>query len=413
MHFKYLIVGGGGAAVSAVDGIRAYDPDGSIALVSRENHAPYRRPFLSKDLWFRADAADRLSYREPVYYREHGVELLLRREIVEIEPETHTAWDDRGGTLTYDRLLLATGVRPRVLAVPGADHPELHYFRSLEDYLQLRRRLDQIQHALVIGEDFLSIELAAAIRHRGLEVSYMFPHDYPLQAFLPRDLGAFVLGRCREAGIESLSNESILEFEEHAELLAGRTRGGNFIMSQTGVVSVGSVPQVELAEAAGLEIGSGIEVDEDARTSAPDVYAAGDVAEFPYLALQRSMRLELWDHAIHHGRAAGANMAGADLPYTYLPVFYGRVFDADLEAVGDIDASLETQLVWREPFHEGVLFYVQDGVTRGVLMWNLVGNVDWAGEVIREGRELTDGEREDMVVEALGADPVKRLPKRD
>jgi 3-phenylpropionate/trans-cinnamate dioxygenase ferredoxin reductase component len=408
MNAKYLIVGGGVAAASAVEGIRAYDPDGPIRIVSRENHAPYRRPFLSKDLWFNADAADRLSVHEPRWYQERGVDLMLRREIVEIDPETRTAWDDRGGTLGYDQLLLATGVRPRILDVKGADHPELHYFRSLEDYLQLRHRLGQIQHALVIGEDFLSVELAAAIRHRGHEVSFMFPHDYPLQAFLPRDLGAFVLGRCRELGIESLSNEAILEFEDHAELLVGRTRAGNFVMTQTGIVSAGSDPQVELAEAAGLEIGNGIEVDEYARTSAPNVYAAGDVAEFPYLALQRTRRLELWDHAMHHGRAAGANMAGADLPYTYLPVFFGRVFDADLEAVGEIDATLETQLVWREPFQEGVLLYVSEGVTRGVLMWNLVGNADWAGEMIREGRELTDGEREDLVIEALGGQEVRR-----
>src|SRR5438046_92940 len=113
MNFKYVIVGGGATGAAAIEGIRAYDPDGPILLVSRENRAPYRRPFLSKDLWFTAGAADQLSYRPPDFYREQGVELMLRREIVEMEPETKTLWDDRGGTLGYDQLLLATGVRPR------------------------------------------------------------------------------------------------------------------------------------------------------------------------------------------------------------------------------------------------------------------------------------------------------------
>ncbi len=410
MNVKYLIVGGGVAATSAVEGIRAYDPDGPILIVSRENHEPYHRPFLSKDLWFVEGAADRLSIQSASWYRERNAELMLRREIVEIEPETHTAWDDRGVAIGYDRLLIATGARPRRLDVPGADHPELHYFRSLEDFLQLRHRLGQIQHALVIGEDFLAVELAAVIRRLGCEVSLMFPHDYPLQALLPRDLGAHVLGRCRELGIDSLSNEAVVAFEDHAELLVGRTRAGNFVMTQTGIASIGTQPQIELAEAAGLEIGNGIEVDETARTSAPDVYAAGDVAEFPYLALQRSVRLGWWDHALHHGRTAGCNMAGAGLPYTYVPVFFGRVFDAAIEAVGEIDATHETQVVWREPFREGVLFYVQDGVARGVLMWNLVGNVDWAAEVIREARPMSDGEREEMAIEALGCHPVRRMP---
>ncbi len=400
MHHRYVIVGGGVAGASAVEGIRAHDPEGGILLLSRENHAPYRRPLLSRDLWFRADALADLSYFGDAYYREKNVTVLLRRDLVELSPERRTLWDDRGTAYTYEKLLLATGVRPRMLDVRGAEHSELHYFRSLEDYLALARRLHQVQHVLVIGEDFLALELAAAIRHHGREVTLVTAHDYPMQRMLPRDMGTLVLDLCRAEGIEMVTNEPVVAFEDRGGLLVATTQAGNAIATQTAIAAVGSEPNVELAEAAGLEIGNGIEVDEYARTSAADIWAAGDVAEFPHLALGRTMRVEQWDHAIHHGRAAGANMAGANKPYTHVPLFAGAVFDITLEAVGDVDSTWETHAVWREPYREGVLFYLHQDVVRGVLMWNLIGEPDWARAAIRMGRPTSHEERETMVLEA-------------
>ena len=138
-------------------------------------------------------------------------------------------------------------------------------------------------------------------------------------------------------------------------------------------------------------------MDEYARTTDPDIFAAGDVAEFPYLALGERARVEHWDHAIHHGRNAGANMAGAHEVYAHLPMFYSDFFELGWEAVGDLDGSLKVEPVWKEPFREGVLFYLRDDVIRGVLLWNVWERVEWARELVRGGRAMSAGERADLV----------------
>jgi 3-phenylpropionate/trans-cinnamate dioxygenase ferredoxin reductase subunit len=167
MRHKYVIVGGGLAGASAIEGIRAQDREGGILLLARENFTPYHRPPLSKGLWFGKSTLDELSVHEDAFYRENGVEVLLRREVVELDAARHLLWDERGVEHGYERLLLATGGRPRRLVVSGAEVEEVHYFRNLEDYLYLKRRLDRFEHVLVVGGGFVGAELAAALRHAG------------------------------------------------------------------------------------------------------------------------------------------------------------------------------------------------------------------------------------------------------
>ena len=163
------------------------------------------------------------------------------------------------------------------------------------------------------------------------------------------------------------------------------------------MVGVGVEPSIDLAEAAGLEVGNGIAVDEFARTTDASIWAAGDVAEFPYLALGERTRIEHWDHAEHHGRAAGANMAGAGRPYDHVPMFWSDFFDLGWEAAGDIDASLDVDVIWKEPYKEGMLFYLRDDVVRGVLLWNVWEKVEWARDRIRDGKPTTHANREGWV----------------
>ena len=173
MHYPYVIVGGGLAGASAVEGIRAHDREGAILLLARENYSPYHRPPLSKDLWFGKSTPDKLAVHDEQFYREHKVELVVRREAVELDPRRHAVWDDRGTEYTYGKLLLATGGRPRVLNVEGADAEGVHYYRYLEDYLVLEGRLPHLQHALVVGGGFIGLELAAALSHKGKEPIWM------------------------------------------------------------------------------------------------------------------------------------------------------------------------------------------------------------------------------------------------
>ena len=393
MHYPYVIVGGGLAGASAIEGIRAEDKEGAILLLARENYSPYHRPPLSKDLWFGKSTRDKLPVYPEDFYRDNKVELALRREAVELDPRTHTVWDDRGTEYQYGKLLLATGGRPRMVPAEGSDVEGIHYFRYLEDYLMLESRLPHFRHALVVGGGFIGMELAAALRHKGKDVTLLYAEEYPLRRVLPRELGLFVADYYRQQGVDAVSGERIVAFQARGGEIMAFTQGHNSVTTQIALIWVGIEPTTDLADAAGLDVGNGIEVDEYARTSDPDIYAAGDVAEFPYLALDVRTRVEHWDHAIQHGRAAGANMAGANHPYTTLPMFYSDFFDLGWEAVGDLDSSLVVEPVWKEPLRQGVLFYLRDDVVRGVLLWNSWGLVDWARGLIREAKPMTSAER--------------------
>jgi len=254
-----------------------------------------------------------------------------------------------------------------------------------------------VQHALVVGSGFIGMELASALRQNGKEVTLLYPQEYPLRRVLPRDLGLFVADYYRKKGVETVSGESVARISPGAGTITVMTQAGNQVTTQLVVVGAGIEPQTDLAEAAGLEVGNGIEVDEYARTSNTNIWAAGDVAEFPELALDRRTRIEHWDHAIQHGKAAGANMAGANRPYTHLPFFFSDLFDLGWEAVGEIDGSMTTHAVWKEEFRTGVVYYLRDDVVRGALLWNVWEKVDWARGLIREARTTSASERESWV----------------
>ncbi|HET9325385.1 MAG TPA: FAD-dependent oxidoreductase [Candidatus Eisenbacteria bacterium] len=397
MKFPYIVVGGGLAAAGAIEGIREHDRDSPILLMSRENHRPYQRPALSKDLWFGKTTLDKIPYHDETFYTEKHVEVALRREAVELDPEKRRVWDDHGTMHEYGRLLLATGGFPRRMNIPGGDSASISYYRYLEDYLTLRERIDRLGHILVIGGGFIGMEIAAALRHAGKDVTLLYPEPWPLARVLPRDLGSFVADYYRQQGVEAVSEETVVRFEDHGPEITAYTASGNMVTTQLVVAGIGITPTVDLAEAAGLEVGNGIEVDEHGRTSDPYIYAAGDVAEFPYLALDRRTRIEHWDHAIQHGKAAGANMAGANKPYDHLPFFYSDLFDLGWEAVGEIDSELETHAVWKQEYREGIVYYLRDEVVRGVLLWNTWNAVDWARGLIREAKTLTREEREAAV----------------
>jgi len=400
MNYHYVIVGGGHAGAAAIEGIRAHDPTGSILLLSRENHPPYHRPPLSKGLWSGKSTRDELPIHPDGFYRDNKVDLVLRREAVELDPEHRRLWDDNGTAYDYGKLLLATGARPRRLDIEGAESEGVHYYRSLEDYLFFSGYLPRFQHALVLGAGFIGMEMAAALRMVGKEVTLLYPGEYPLPRVLPRDLGLFVADYYRDKGVETVSGEGVARIEDRGELIAFTT-SGNDITTQIILAGIGAEPVADLAEVAGLEVGNGIEVDEYARTSDPHIYAAGDVAEFPYLVLERRMRIEHWNHAVEHGTAAGANMAGANKPYTIMPYFYSDLFDLGWEAVGQVDSSLDTHPVWKEEHREGMVFYLSDDVVRGVLLWNVWDHVDWARNLIREAKPSTGAEREKLSMASM------------
>jgi 3-phenylpropionate/trans-cinnamate dioxygenase ferredoxin reductase component len=375
-HYKYLIIGGGMTADCAVRGIRQLDGEGSIGLIGEEPYPPYDRPPLSKGLW-RGDSIKDI-WRNT---QEQGVEVHLGLRAQLLEPQNRRLTDERGEVYTFEKLLLATGGRPRRLPF-GEDH--IIYFRTLEDYHKLRTLAEQGRRFAVIGGGFVGSEIAAALAMNGKEVVMLFPKEAIGSHAFPADLARFLNGFYREKGVEVLAGETVSGLETHTKKLDVRTSGGQEITVDGVIAGIGIEPDVRLAEGAGLEVGDGIVVDEFLRTSSPDVYAAGDVANFYNPDLDKRLRVEHEDNANTMGLLAGRNMAGAAEPYHHLPFFYSDLFELGYEAVGEVDARLETVADWKDLGREGVVYYLREGQVRGVLLWNVWGQVDAARRLIAE-----------------------------
>jgi 3-phenylpropionate/trans-cinnamate dioxygenase ferredoxin reductase component len=369
---RYLIIGAGMTGDMAAKAIREHDPQGSIILVGDDPHPPYKRPHLTKQLWHGGE--EEKIWRAPT----DDVDLRTGRRVVALDLPARRAVDDAGEEYAWERLLLATGARPRTIA--GAEG--VVWFRTLDDYRSLRGRATEGASFAVIGGGFIGSEIAAGLVAAGCRVSMVFPEPGIGFRLLPAGLSAFVTDYYGEQGVEVVAGETVA-----AASGSSVTLGSGRVLEADGVVAgLGVVPNTELAEAAGLEVDDGIVVDEYGRVPGhEDVFAAGDVARFPVLALGISMRIEHEDHANTHGTVVGANMAGAETPYDHLPFFYSDLFDLGYEAVGLVDSRLETVEQWEEPNRKGVVTYVEDGRPRGVLLWNVWGKVDAARELIRAG----------------------------
>ncbi|HEY2354367.1 MAG TPA: FAD-dependent oxidoreductase [Gaiellaceae bacterium] len=369
---KYLIVGGGMTGDMAAKGIREHDPDGVIVLVGADPHPVYKRPLLTKGLW--SGAPEEKLWREPAA----NVDLVTNTHIVGLDLDAHTATTDSGEEYTWEKLLLATGARPR--EIPGSDG--VVWFRTLDDYRLMREKATEGAHIVVIGGGFIGSEIAAALVGVGAKVTMVFPEPGIGFRLFPIGLAEYLAGYYREKGVDVRTGATV-----SAASGTSVTLGDGTVLEADGVVGgLGVIPNTALAEAAGLEVEDGIVVDEYGHVSGrDDVFAAGDVAQFPVPALGISMRVEHEDHANTHGKTVGANMAGANQPYDHLPLFYSDLFDLGYEAVGQIDSRLETVEDWQEPNRKGVVTYVEDGKPRGVLLWNVWDKVDDARELIRSG----------------------------
>ena len=369
---KYLIVGAGMTGDMAAKGIREHDAEGSITMIGADPHPPYKRPLLTKGLW--RGASEEKLWREPA----ESVELVTGRRIVSLDLAARTATSDAGEEYAWEKLLLATGARPR--QIPGAEG--VVWYRTLDDYRRVREIAREGAHIVVIGGGFIGSELAAGLVGTGCRVTMLFPEPGIGFRLFPAGLSTFVADYYREKGVELLTGETV----GSASGDRVETGSGTTIEADAVVAGLGVIPNTELAEAVGLEVGDGIVVDEYGRVPGrEDVFAAGDVALFPVLALGTSMRIEHEDHANTHGRVVGGNMAGAGTVYDHLPFFYSDLFDLGYEAVGAVDSRLDAVESWEEPNRKGIVTYLEDGRPRGVLLWNVWDKVDAARDIIWAG----------------------------
>lgn len=369
---RYLIVGGGMSGHAAAAGIRELDPQGSLTLVAGEEDRPYARPPLSKGLWLGTTG------EESVWLPEvPGLTFLGGRRAVALDPAAREVRDERGEVHRYEKLLLTTGGAPRRLPF-GEDR--VIYFRTLADYRRLRavkgRRI------AVVGGGFIGSELAAALTADGKDVTMIFPEAEIGARAYPPELAAFVTRYFRENGVRVLAGEGVAGIEARGEATVVRAGSGEEIVADAVVAGLGIRPETGLAEDAGIRCSDGIEVDATLESSAPGVFAAGDVARFPSAALGERVRVEHEDAALTMGRLAGRNMAGAGERYEHLPFFYSDLFELGYEAVGQLDARLETVASWKTPLREGVVYYLDGERVRGVLLWGTFGKVDAARALV-------------------------------
>jgi 3-phenylpropionate/trans-cinnamate dioxygenase ferredoxin reductase component len=378
--YKYLIIGGGMTADAAARAIRETDPAGTIGIISADPHPPYNRPPLSKGLWKGDPETNVWRGTDTI-----GADLRLGRRATAINPKQKTVTDDRGKVDSYDKLLLATGGTPRRLPMQTG---QIIYYRTFDDYKRLRALANEKLRFAVLGGGFIGSEVAAALKIVGRDVTMIVPEDGIGARVFPSDLSKFLVDYYREQGVDVRTGEGLADLQQGAGKVLVRTTHGKEIPADVIVAGLGIQPNVELAEQAGLRVENGIVVDELLRTSAPDLFAAGDVANFFNPALGMRLRVEHEDNANTMGAAAGRSMAGTGSPYTHLPFFYSDLFALGYEAVGELDPRLDTESVWKEKFREGVVYYLKDGKVRGVLLWNTWGQVDHARAILGTTKRL-------------------------
>jgi 3-phenylpropionate/trans-cinnamate dioxygenase ferredoxin reductase component len=388
MKYFYIIIGGGLAGASAINGIREYDKKNSILLVSKEKYLPYHRPPLSKSLWTGKKKVDDIFFQNRSFYTEQGVTVRLGMEVTGLDSKMKSITTDTGESHSFEKLLIATGGEPNHLKLPGAHENGLWYYRNLDNYFSLLPFCHEGATALIIGGGFIGTEMAVALSLNKVKVTMIFPENRPCFHIFPEDLGQYILTLFKNRDIEIVTRDKPLTVQKLRNKYRIQCESGKWCEGEFIIAGLGIAPSTGLAEKAGLEVGNGIYVNSLLQTSHPDIFSAGDNTSFPQAWSGIQSRLEHWDNAMNQGKTAGKNMAGAQEPYTYMPYFFSDLFELGYEAVGQIDSRLETVSDWQEEFTKGTVYYLRDNKVKGVLLCNIWDKVEKAREMIKEETPL-------------------------
>lgn len=377
-RYKYLIVGGGMAADAAVQGIREVDKEGSIGILSKDFDPPYQRPPLSKDLWKGEMRIEEVDCGTAKY----DVDILTGRTVQKLNVDQKTV-TDQDRVYSYEKLLLATGGRPKQL--PFEHTERAVFYRSLDDFRTVLDQVGECEHFAVVGGGFIGCEMTAALTIKGKKVTMVFPENSPGFRVFPEEISLALAEYYEAKGVKIMSGLKTSDMvcdENGCDLTLENGKG----LKVGGViVGIGIQPNIELAGNAGLETDAGIVVNRYLQTTDESIYSAGDVAQFYNPIMDETLRVEHEDHALTSGKTAGRNMAGKKEMYDHLPFFYSDLFDVGYEAVGRLDSSLETRGIWNGLEEKGIWLYLDKGFVRGVLLWNLFGQTDVARQLIENG----------------------------
>jgi NADPH-dependent 2,4-dienoyl-CoA reductase/sulfur reductase-like enzyme/nitrite reductase/ring-hydroxylating ferredoxin subunit len=327
---RIVIIGGGAAGFAAAEMLRRQDFRGSIVMLSGETSPPVDRPNLSKDYLAGNAPEDWLPLKPDDFYSDQEIDLKLKTEVSSIDPRARNVVLSDGATIAYDRLLLATGAEPVRLPIPGIDQPHVHLLRSLNDCRAIIASADGAKRAVVIGASFIGLEVAASLRARDIEVHVVGLEQRPMERVLGPEMGDFVRSVHEEHGVIFHLGDTVTGIEGRRATL----KSGGVIEADLVVVGVGVKPRLSLAEKAGLAIDRGVTVNAYLETSAPGIYAAGDIARWPDPHSQESIRVEHWVVAERHGQAAARNMLGQRKVFDDVPFFWSQHYDIPINYVG-------------------------------------------------------------------------------
>jgi len=392
-HQTFVIVGGGLAGAKAAETLRAEGFTGRVILICDERDHPYERPPLSKGYLAGTDERDSVFVHEPAWYARSDIELHLGQPVVQLDREAKCVRLGDGTVVHYDTLLLATGAEPRRLDVPGTGLVGVHHLRRLAHADRLRGRLTALGqengHLVIAGAGWIGLEVAAAARTFGAEVTVVEPQPAPLHAVLGPEMGAVFTDLHREHGVRFHFGATLTEIVGRDGLVQHvRTDDGDEHPAHDVLAAIGAAPRTSLAEAAGLELApagsggtGGVLTDGSLRTSDPDIYAAGDVAAVRHPLLDgAALRVEHWANALHGGTGAARAMLGRDAGFDRVPYFFSDQYDVGLEFSGYAPPGSYDRVVCRGDVakREFVAFWLQDGrVLAGlnVNVWDVAGPV--------------------------------------
>jgi 3-phenylpropionate/trans-cinnamate dioxygenase ferredoxin reductase component len=400
----FVIVGAGLAGAKAAQTLRCEGFTGRVILIGDERDHPYERPPLSKGYLNGTDARDSVFVHPAAWYAEHDIELHLGQPVVHLDRAARSVRLGDGTSLPYDRLLLATGAEPRRLDIPGTDLAGVHHLRRLAHAERLKHVLTSLGrengHLVIAGAGWIGLEVAAAARGYGVEVTVVEPQPTPLHAVLGPELGEVFADLHREHGVRFHFGAKLTEITgQDGMVLAVQTDDGEEHLAHDVLAAIGAAPRTALAEAAGLSLadraaGGGIAVDASLRTSDPHIFAAGDVAAAEYPLLGGRLRVEHWANALGGGPVAARAMLGQDVSYDRVPYFFTDQYDLGMEFSGHAPPGTYDQVLARGDVgkRQFIAFWLRDGRVLAGMNVNVWDVTETIQKLIRSGRQV-DPER--------------------
>jgi 3-phenylpropionate/trans-cinnamate dioxygenase ferredoxin reductase component len=362
----FVIVGAGLAGAKAAEALRDIGYDGDLSLIGAEAYRPYERPSLSKGYLQGNETDDKLFIHSQAWYAEHDVDLRLTTKVTDVDRRAHEVGTDTGGRLHYDKLLLATGSSPRRLSVPGAGLDNVLYLRTVEDSDRIRDALAPGIRVVVIGAGWIGLETAAAARAAGSDVTVLESAELPLLRVLGSRVAGTFADLHRDHGVDLRCDVSIASISSTADgrsVAAVKLADGTEVPADLVIVGIGAAPNVGLGSDCGLTVDNGIVVDQQLRTSDPDVFCAGDVANAYHPFLAKHLRVEHWANALHQPAVAANAMIGGDSVYERLPYFYTDQYDVGMEYTGHVEPADIDNVVIRGDLRRRkfIAFWLRDG----------------------------------------------------